>query len=293
MEDYSLWTIEDEENLMTTFIIIAGNAILIHGYLCEHRCGTRMHYVNVLSRLIYRHVSLALKLFIGLIWFLFGMFAIIGMVEKSHKGTGAGGPETERLAGFINHVSYPAQMIVDGFINILGLIAVGVIFGLDWLKTSVQNNPNSYIAAAIITYLVWLALAILDIVSDEFESAQSAQKSKTYPISAFTFVLWIAFVLSAPYVFGFVAHKVAIHVSQASVPASCVGHIGETDPICVVDGDMYITLADGDIQRFPTVPLGKGWEIAPASDPRWFEIDTSAFATSVNRCRYVTCPSKP
>jgi hypothetical protein len=69
--------------------------------------------------------------------------------------------------------------------------------------------------------------------------------------------------------------------------------MGDTDPICVVDGDMYITLAEGDIQRFPSVKTHGYPEIAPADDPRWFEVDTSAFGTSVYRCRYTDCPSKP
>ena len=277
---------------MTTLIVIAAIAILIHGALCEHDCGTKMPYVNVLSRLIYRHVKLALKLFMGLIWFLFGMFAIAGVLKKPQEGTRGGGPETEHLAGFINRVSYPIQMIVNGFINILGLIAMGVVFGIDWLQKSVHENQRFYLGAVIVTYLVWLGINIFDIVDEEFHR-EDTPKSFIYSVSALTSVLWIALLFSAQYAFGFVAHKVALYASQAAVPASCVGHMSETDPICVVDGDMYITLAEGDIQRFPSVKTHGYPEIAPADDPRWFEVDTSAFATSVYRCRYATCPAKP
>jgi hypothetical protein len=181
---------------------------------------------------------------------------------------------------------------VDGFINILGLIAMGVIFGIDWLQKSVHENPRFYLGAVIVTYSVWLGINIFDIVDEEFHRGDTP-KSSIYSVSVLTFVLWIALLFSAPYALGFVAQKVAIHDSQASVPPSCVGHMSDTDPICVQDGNMYFTGAEGDIQRFPSVKTHGYPEIAPADDPRWFEVDTSAFGTSVYRCRYTDCPSKP
>jgi hypothetical protein len=56
---------------------------------------------------------------------------------------------------------------------------------------------------------------------------------------------------------------------------------------------LYLGDAD-DADRLAVLnPFGITGVVNVSSDPRWFEVDTSAFATSVYRCRYATCPPKP
>jgi hypothetical protein len=294
---------------MTTLTTIAIAHFVIYCFMAEWNCGAKNSpvFVTILRRLVARHIKLAWNLFFAVIYFIVGIAVLVGMSQPVKPG-GRGGRETEHLAGLFNRVTCLPQLVIEGFLFFLQLFTISLLLGLAGIKDSVAAHPNIYLVALIAIYLVWLVVTICDLVGDEVVSDWTHTVSEAHggevahriltkedhiTWSALTFVLWIALLLSAPYAFGFVAHKVAIHDSQATVPASCIGRMSETDPICVQDGDMYFTVADGEVQRFPAVPLGKGWEIAPASDHRWFEVDTSAFATSVYRCRYPTCPSKP
>jgi hypothetical protein len=283
-------------------ILIGVIGFIVYCFMAEWNCAGKHSpvIVTILRRLVARHIKLAWKLFFAVIYFIVGIAALVGMSQPVKPG-GKGGRETEHLAGLFNRVTCLPQLVIEGFLFFLQLFTIALLLGLVGIKDSVVAHPNIYLVATIVTYLIWLFATICDLVEDEVVSEDHGgevahripTKQDHITWSAFTFVLWIALLFSAPRAFGFVAHKVALYASQAAVPASCIGRMGETDPICVQDGDMYFTVADGEVQRFPAVPLGKGWEIAPASDHRWFEVDTSAFATSVYRCRYPTCPSKP
>jgi hypothetical protein len=298
-----------EGNDMTTLSVIGVLAFVIYCFMAEWNCAGKHSpvIVTILRRLVARHIKLAWKLLFAVIYFIVGIAVLVGMSQPVKPG-GKGGRETEHLAGLFNRVTYFPQLVIEGFLLFLQLFTIAILFGLAGIKDSVVAHPYFYLVATIVIYLLWLAVTICDFVEDEFVSDWTHTVSEDHGSevahriltkrdhitwSVFTFVLWIALLFSAPLAFGFVAHKAAIHDSHASVPASCLGHMKDTDPICVQDGDMYFTVADGEVQRFPAVPLGKGWEIAPTSDHRWFEVDTSAFATSVYRCRYPTCPPKP
>jgi hypothetical protein len=298
-----------EGNDMTTLSVIGVLAFVIYCFMTEWNCAGKHSpvIVTILRRLVARHIKLAWKLFFAVIYFIVGIAALVGMSQPVKPG-GKGGRETEHLAGLFNRVTYFPQLVIEGFLLFLQLFTIALLLGLVGIKDSVVAHPYFYFVATIVIYLVWLVVTICNLVEDEVVSDWTYSVSEDHggevahriltkedhiTWSALTFVLWIALLFSAPYASGFVAHKVAIQASQASVPASCIGYMGETDPICVQDGDMYFAVADGEVQRFPAVPLGKGWEIAPASDHRWFEVDTSAFAKSVYRCRYATCPAKP
>jgi hypothetical protein len=294
---------------MTTLIVIAIIVFVLYCFMAEWNCGAKNSpvIVTILCRLVARHIKLAWKLFFAVIYFIVGIAVLVAMSQPVKPG-GKGGRETEKIAGLFNRVTYLPQLVIEGFLLFLQLFTIALLLGLVGIRDSVAAHPYIYLVAAIVIYLVWLVVTIRDIVEDEVVSDRTytvsdehggevahriLTKQDRVVWSTLTFVLWIAFLFSAPYAFGFVAHKAAIHASQASVPASCVGHMKDTDPICVQGGDMYFAVADGEVQRFPAVPHGKGWEIAPASDPRWFEVDTSTFATSVYRCRYANCPAKP
>lgn len=298
-----------EGNDMTTLSVIGVLAFVIYCFMAEWNCAGKHSpvIVTILRRLVARHIKLAWKLFFAVIYFIVGIAALVGMSQPVKPG-GKGGRETEQIAGLFNRVTYFPQLVIEGFLLFLQLFTIAILFGLVGIKDSVAAHPYLYLVATIVIYLIWLAVTICDLVEDEVVSSWTYTVSTDHDgdvahriltkqdhilWSALTFVLWIALLFSAPQAFGFVAHKAAIHDSQASVPASCIGRMSETDPICVQDGDMYITGTEGDIKRFPSVKTHGFPEIAPADDPRWFEVDTSAFATSVYRCRYANCPSKP
>jgi hypothetical protein len=298
-----------EENDMTTPIVIAAIVIAAYCFMAEWNCAGKHSpvIVTILRRLVARHIKLAWKLFFAVIYFIVGIAVLVGMSQPVKPG-GKGGRETEQIAGLFNRVTYFPQLIIEGFLLFLQLFTIAILFGLAGIKDSVAADPYIYLVATVVIYLVWLAVTICDLVEDEVVSDWTHTVSENHggevahrvltkrdqiTWSALTFVLWIALLFSAPYAFGFIAHKAAIHASQGAVPASCLGHMKDTDPICVQDGDMYFTGAEGEIQRFPSVKTHGYPEIAPADDPRWFEVDTNAFATSVYRCRYANCPAKP
>jgi hypothetical protein len=294
---------------MTTPIVIAIIVFVLYCFLAEWNCCAKNSpvIVTIFCRLVARHIKLAWKLFFAVIYFIVGIAVLVGMSQPVKPG-GKGGRETEQIAGLFNRVTYFPQLVIEGFLLFLQLFTIALLLGSVGTKDSVVAHPYIYFVATIVIYLVWLVVTICDLVEDEVvsdwtrtvsdvhggdEAHRVLTKQDHITWTAVTFVLWIALLFSAPRAFGFVAHKAAIHDSQAMVPPSCVGQMKDTDPMCVVDGDMYITDAEGEIQRFPSVKTHGYPEIAPADDPRWFEVDTNAFATSVYRCRYANCPAKP
>jgi hypothetical protein len=255
-----------EGNDMTTLSVIGVLAFVIYCFLAEANCSAKNSptIVTILCRLVARHIKLAWKLSFAVIYFIVGIAALVGMSQPVKPG-GRGGREAEQIAGLFNRVTYLPQLLIDGFLLFLQLFTIALLLGLVGIKDSVFAHPHFYLVASIVVYLVWLALTICDLVEEEVVSdwtyttseehgGEDAHRTLTkhdyITWSVLTFVLWIALLVSAPYAFGFVAHKVAIHASQASVPASCAWRMGETDPICVRDGDMHINLADYEIQRF-------------------------------------------
>ena len=198
--------------MTTTAIIaiIAAIVFVLYCFMAEADCSAKHSpaIVTILCRLVARHIKLDFKLLVGLMYFIVGMACIFGMQEKPHVGTGSGGPETERLTGFINRVTCPVQLVVDGFIGFLGLIAIGICIGLVSLKESVVQHRLFYIGAIIVTYLVWLVLNICEIVEEEVVSVWTYTESENpgdpRPVphrfltkqdhaawSVLTFVLWI------------------------------------------------------------------------------------------------------
>ena len=109
----------------------------------------------------------------GLIYFVFGMTCILEMNKNlSQPATPEGG-----FARFMDVITTPAQLLVDGFVGLLGLLAVAVLFGLVALKDSVFAHPYFWLAAVIATYLLWLPVTICGLVEDEVVS------SWTYTVS--------------------------------------------------------------------------------------------------------------
>jgi hypothetical protein len=218
---------------MTTLIVIAALAFVLYCFMAEANCSAKHSpaIVTILCRLVARHIKLAWKLFFAVIYFIVGIAALVGMSQPVKHG-GKGGRETEQIAGLFNRVTYFPQLVIEGFLLFLQLFTIALLLGLVGIKDSVFAHPHFYLVVSIVVYLVWLALTICNLVEEEVVSSWTYTLSEDHggkvahriltkhdyiTWSVLTFVLWIAFLFSAPYAFGFVAHKVDIHASQASV----------------------------------------------------------------------------
>jgi len=187
---------------MTILIAIAAIVFVIYCFLAEANCSAKHSpvIVTILCRLLARHIKLAWKLFVGLIYFVFGMTCILEMNKKlSQPAAPEGG-----FARFMDVITTPVQLLVDGFVGLLGLLAVAVLFGLVALKDSVFAHPYFWLAVVITTYLLWLLVTICDLVEDEVVSSWKPAIEETgYPSRVLTredyiswsmgvFFLWMA-----------------------------------------------------------------------------------------------------
>jgi len=68
-------------------------------------------------------------------------------------------------------VTTPLQLIVDGLVGFLGLLAIGVLFGLVALKDSIIAYPHFWLGVVLVAYLIWLLVTICDLVEDEVVSS--------------------------------------------------------------------------------------------------------------------------
>ena len=157
-----------EGNEMSTLIVIAVIVFVLYCFMAEWNCSAKHSpvIVTILCRLVARHIKLAWKLFVGLIYFAFGMICIFEMNKKIAQPAAPEGG----FAKFIDVITTPVQVLVDGFVGLLGLLAVAVLFGLVALKHSVAAHPHFWLGAVIATYLLWLLVTICDLVEDEVVS---------------------------------------------------------------------------------------------------------------------------
>ena len=165
---------------MTALIAIAVLAFVIYCFLAEWNCSAKNSptIVTILCRLVARHIKLVWKLFVGLIYFAFGMICIFEMNKKIAEPAAPEGG----FARFMDVITTPVQLLVDGFVGLLGLLAVAVLFGLVALKDSVFAHPYFWLAAVIATYLLWLLVTICDLVEDEVVSSwKPAIEESRYP----------------------------------------------------------------------------------------------------------------
>jgi hypothetical protein len=191
LEDYSLWTIDDEENEMTTLIVIAAIVFVLYCFTAEWNCSAKHSPVTVtiLCRLVARHLKLVSKLLVGLIYF-FGGISTVLLMQKDPRVVDA--PQGH-LANFLDRVTKP-------------IAAMGALLGSIALIKHILLHPLPYGIAAIVTYLLWLLVTICDLVEDEVVSswtytvseehggdvAHRVLTGQDYVVwSAGTFVIWI------------------------------------------------------------------------------------------------------
>jgi hypothetical protein len=187
---------------MTTFIVITAIVFVIYCFMAERNCSAKrsLVIVTILCRLVARHIKLALKLLVGLIYFS-GAISTVLLMQKDPRSVDA--PQGH-LANFTDRVTKPIQIAVDGIIGLLALASMGALLGFFALTKSVLMHPVPYTMAAVVTYLLWLLATICELVEEEVVSSwQPATEELWYPTrvltkqdfvawSAGTFFLWLA-----------------------------------------------------------------------------------------------------
>jgi hypothetical protein len=177
-------------------VIVGILGFLIFCCFVDSNGGGTDSFFYVFCRLIARHFKLAVKLFIGI---LLAYLAIGAAFEGAAKlpspsvpGIGRNNSEAERFAGFMNRATAPLQWAVNGFINLLGFLAMAILFGVDQVARYYHQHPSVFYVAAMLLYSLWLGLNIYDIVCDEL---LSDDKMKRVFWSVVTFCAWAFIVL--------------------------------------------------------------------------------------------------
>jgi len=116
-----------EENDMTTSIVIAAILFVLYCFVAEWNCAGKNSpvIVTILCRLVARHIKLALKLFLRLIYF-FGAISTVLLMQKDPRVVDS--PQGH-LANFVDRVTKPIQLVVDGIIGFLGIAAMIALLG--------------------------------------------------------------------------------------------------------------------------------------------------------------------
>jgi hypothetical protein len=153
---------------MTTLIVIAAIVFVLYCYMAEWNCSGKNTptIVTILCRLVARHIKLALKLLVGLIYF-FGAISTVLLIQKDPRVVDA--PQGH-LANFVDRVTKPIQIVVDGVIGFLGIVAMSALLGSLALVKHILLHPLPYGIAAVVTYLLWLLVTICDLVEEEVVS---------------------------------------------------------------------------------------------------------------------------
>lgn len=154
---------------MTTFIVIAVLAFVLYCFMAEWNCSAKNSptIVTILCRLVARHIKLAWKLFVGLIYF-FGAISTVLLMQKDPRQVDA---PHGHLANFVDRVTMPVQVVLDGIIGFLGIAAMAVLLGSIALIKHVLHHPWLYGIIAVVAYLFWLLVTICDLVEDEVMSS--------------------------------------------------------------------------------------------------------------------------
>lgn len=163
--------------------------------------------LTMVGRLIARHVKMLVKLSLCFIFIFAGVGAILSMNSK--KGTpdpNGGGPQTEQLSKFVNQITFPAQVVWDGFIFILGILAILFLVLCDAFRASAVANPRAWGLAVLGGYLFWLVMTIIGIVKNEL-SEKPATAETVAVWSGALFILWFPVLFVSLYGFAWSIHS--------------------------------------------------------------------------------------
>jgi len=163
---------------MTTLITTASAVAILYGlYWLFIGEGSWKYDFKLLPflrfciRLFFRHVILAFKLVFG---FILGIVFCLLALEGAAAYSGAqvsvdtGGLQSEKFFKFANILTSPLQYMLEGFMTILGCIALLLIFFVEGFSKWVKTNPTPAIAIAATAYSIWLYFNVKRIWVDEF-----------------------------------------------------------------------------------------------------------------------------
>jgi hypothetical protein len=173
---------------------------LLHTSRCSlDGTGGSNKFSSVIFRLYGRHIKLATKLAISSPAAFVGMMAILQMNAQMREPVQVvnRGYRTQKLPGFVNRAMLPVQQAVDGSINLLDLIILAILIGLERVASYDRQHSFPFHAAFVILHVVWLVVNIYDIVSNEL---LSDDYGKSISWSFVTFVAWVFIVLSMSYI---------------------------------------------------------------------------------------------
>ena len=151
-------------------VCIVALASIIFGVYCfrtDSVGGGSNRFSNIFCRLVAHHVKLIFWLVIGEVLVWVSALSFLSRVGKSADKNVGGGFQTEQLSRFFNTITFPAQLLVYGVLNLLGIAALGILCGQEWITNNYDQHPGVYIAVAIVLYLVWLGYTVRNLVLDE------------------------------------------------------------------------------------------------------------------------------
>jgi len=150
-------------------VLLSSIIFVIFCFVTDYVGGGSNKFSYILCRLVARHIKLAFWLVVGEILVWLTALSFLSRLGNKSKQKG-GGPQSEKLAGFLNAVTFPVQCLVYGVLNLLGLVAVAILFGQEQILDSYHLHPVPYTVAAAILYLLWLGYTIRDLVKSEITS---------------------------------------------------------------------------------------------------------------------------
>lgn len=159
-------------NISGWFTLVSVIGFIIYCFLAEANCSAKHTpaVVTILCRLVARHMKVAWRLFFGVVYFIVAVAAFVGMSQPVRSG-GSGGRETELIAGLFNRLTYFPQLVIEGFLLFAQIFTIALLFGLVGIKDSVAAHLSFCVVAAIVIYLVWLAITVCGLVEEEFVSS--------------------------------------------------------------------------------------------------------------------------
>ena len=127
-------------------------------------------------RIVARHIKLLLRflLAVGITFVAIMALFDIGSLVSAKIATGGGGPQTERLARFMNEGTWPVQFMLDGFTTILGVFAALTLLFFEKFCQWYLAHARACNLALLAFYVIWLVWNVWNIVDEVCEHRGTA-----------------------------------------------------------------------------------------------------------------------
>jgi hypothetical protein len=135
--------------------------------------------------LLWRHIVLAAKIAFGFICAIVSCLMILeaasSLAAPANVAAVGGGVQGEKFFKFMNLVTMPVQYAVEGFVTILGFVAMLVLMFSESLTKRAEANPVLTISILVAIYLVWLYFTAKRIWVETFEVGKVETPTKYAP----------------------------------------------------------------------------------------------------------------